>query len=119
MPSTITATTDLKSDHYLVTISINPGSSLPAEVFVYENTGTNVLGNYFGTVSVSDIDRLKIFNNTPIPTFGNKFVRYGQAKIKVTFPDDPTLVINTVVANLKLLQAAYLAALTTTKVITF
>ena len=115
--ASITATTELLNDHYLVTITLNPGSNLPNEVFVYENSGDNTLGEYYGVCSLEDIARLKIFSGVTIPTFGNRFLRYGQAKIKVNLPNDPNAVIDVVANSLRQLLIAFNANHTSTKVI--
>ena len=104
MSSNLQVLTELQGDHYLVTATVQTGGTLPQEIFIYENSGSNVLGEFFGTCSVEELGRFQIFQGVTIPTFGNKFVRYGQAKIKVALDDDPVAVVNALIKNVKLLS---------------
>jgi len=106
MTTTLNVLTELEGDHYLVTAAVQPGGTLPVEIFVYTNTGTNILGEFFGTCSVEELGRLPIFSGTTIPIFGNRFVRYNQAKIIVTTQDDPSTVITALVKNVTALSKA-------------
>ncbi len=90
MSSTLNIQTNVVGDHFLVTGSIVAGGSLPQSVFIYTNTGDATLGEFFGTCNVAEMGRLQPFTlGTPIPTFGNKYIRYDQIKIKVPL-SDPT-----------------------------
>src|SRR6266581_816842 len=106
MSSTLQVITELQSDHYLVTATVLSGGTLPLEIFIYENTGTDALGDFFGTCSVEELGRLQIFTGIPIPTFGNRWCRYGQAKIKVDLKDDPNFVSTVLVTNVTILSKA-------------
>lgn len=104
MSSSLTVVTELKGDYYLVTATVQPGGTLPQEIFVYENSGSEVLGTFYGTCSVEELGRFQIFQGSAIPTFGNRFVRYGQAKIKVALNDDPVAVVTALILNVKRLS---------------
>lgn len=116
MSSTLNTNTALSGDHYLVTGSLASGGTLPQEVFIYENTGDGSLGDFYGTCSLAELGRLPIqVLGTPISTFGNKYVRYGQVKIKISLADDPVAVIVALVHNVGLLSKAYNSQVTTSK----
>lgn len=108
MASTLNLTTALAGDHWLITGALAAGGTLPLEIFIYENTGTGVLGEFYGTCNIQELGRLQIFHpGTPIPVFGNKYVRYGQVKIDVPLDQDPAAVVAALVKNVKSLSAAY------------
>lgn len=113
MASTINVITELQGDHYLITATVQAGGTLPREIFVYENSGSNTLGNFYGTCSVEELGRFQIFTGTAIPTFGNRFVRYQEAKIHVNLSDDPISVVNSLIKNVKLLSTTLQTKITT------
>lgn len=104
MTSSLNCTTEVKGDHYLITASVQPGGALPQEIFLFENTGANTLGTFQGTCSAEELSRLQVFKGTPIPTFGNRFVRASPAKIKVSLEDDPVAVTTALLKNVILLS---------------
>lgn len=114
-----TITTELVSDHYLITVTLNPSSDIPQSVFIYTNTGDGTLGEYQGVCSIDELTRLKQFQpGVVIPIFGNKFLRHTEAKIKVAFGTNPSLVSDSVKNALKLLSSAYGLARSNTVVVT-
>lgn len=115
MPSTLTITKELLTDHWLVTAQLAAGSSLPPEIFLYINPGTAALGTFFGTCSVDDITRLKTYTGVTVPLFGNKYLKYNQAKIIVALESDVSAVITTLVKNVTNLSIAYKSKVTTTQ----
>lgn len=114
MATTLNTQTAVAGDHYLITGSVADGGTIPKEIFIYTNSGTGALGDFFGTCSLQELGRLAIFTlGTPIPVFGNKYVRYGEIKIKVPLDEDPVAVINALVKNVTSLSKAYSAQTTT------
>lgn len=108
MSSTLDLTTTVTNDHYLITGALRDGGTLPKEIFIYENSGDVTLGDFFGTCNLQELGRLQVFSpGIAIPLFGNKFVRYGQVKIKVALSDDPNAVVIALVNNVKSLSIAY------------
>jgi hypothetical protein len=93
MSSTLTVTKQLTASGWTITASLNGGASIPREIFVYENSGTNQLGAYYGVLNANDLNRIQIFIGSAIPAFGNNFVRYATANIVVRQGDDPEIVI--------------------------
>ena len=117
MSNTLTITTTLVNDHWSMTGSMSAGT-LPQEIFIYENTGANVLGEYKGVCSLDEISKLQIFTGTTIPIFGNKFVRYGSLSITVPLNIVPTTVVGVILNSLSLLSTAYKSQLNSTQVYT-
>lgn len=107
MASNLIVITDFVNDHWEIVATIESGGSLPQEIFIYENSGTTSLGNFFGTCSLAELQRLKIFTGTAIPKFANKYVRYGEAKIIVNSESDIPGVIAALVENVRDLSTAY------------
>lgn len=115
MPSTLNITKELLVDHWLITASLATGASLPPDIFLFLNTGTEVLGDFFGVCSVSDITRLNTYTGVIVGLFGNKYLKYHQAKIKVALEDDVAAVVTALVKNVTNLSIAYKAKVTSTQ----
>lgn len=119
--SSLQITKQLQGDKWVITAIVLPGSFLPAEIFIFENTGTEELGQYQGVCSREELLRLKVWSGTPIPKFGNRFVRHSQAKIIIDAGSDadaPQFAINHLVTTAKQLSLALQAASSTTEVVT-
>lgn len=117
MSSQLTVNKQLLNNVWVVTAEVVPGGTLPLNIFVYENTGTATLGNFYGTADVNDLTRMQIWSATPIPVFGNRFVLSDQAKINVDQGSDPDSVINALVTNVKSLSTNLQAINTSTQTI--
>lgn len=114
MSSTLNVQTNVVGDHYLISGGIASGGSLPQSIFIYTNTGNGTLGEFFGTCNVQEVGRLQPFTlGTPIPTFGNKYIRYDQIKIKVPLGENPVPVVTALVKNVSDLSLAYAAQMST------
>lgn len=94
--SNLEITQNIEGDNIVVTATVLPGSFLPAEIFVYENTGTTTLGDYYGVCDKDELTRFQVWTGVAIPKFGNKFVRFGSAKIVLDLQAD----VDRVVANI-------------------
>lgn len=116
MADSITLTTELQGDSWSITGSVTPGGVLPAEIFVYKNTGTVTLGPYVGVCKLSELQRIQIWAGVAIPKFGNKFVRSDQAKITLPVSEDPSLVTFNIINTAKALKTEMLAASSSTTV---
>ncbi len=116
MSSQLSVTVELVDNSWQVTAELVSGSTLPSAIFVYTNTGTEQLGEFFGTCSVTDLTRLSEFTGTAIPTFGHQYVRYPQAKIRVDVWDDVSLVVQALLTNVRSLSTAYFASASTTTI---
>lgn len=118
MTNTLTITTTLVTDHWNITGGLSAEGTLPQEIFIYSNTGTNTLGTYKGVCSIDELARLQIFTGTPIKPFGNRFVRYGSIDIDVPLDSDTTSITNTIVSSIQALSTAYQAKLNSTQIYT-
>lgn len=96
MSSQLQITTQLVNDIWAITATVMPNGTLPTNIFIYENTGTTNLGDYIGVCNISELTRLQVWSGAALPIFGNKFVRYGQAKINISIQED----LNSVIQNL-------------------
>lgn len=117
MSNTLTITTTLVTDHWEISGTMSSGT-LPAEVFIYKNTGTNILGEYQGICSVDELSRLQVFTDVAIPVFGNRFIRYPNLLITVPLTSDTTSIIATIMDSINLLSTAYKARVNSTQVFT-
>lgn len=116
MADSIKITTELKDSSWVITATVVPGSNLPKDIFVYENTGSNVLGDYIGVCNLSEFKRLQVWAESPIPLFGNRFVRSDQAKIILSLDADPTITTNIILSTAKNLKTELASAESTSKV---
>lgn len=120
MSNELVVSTEINGDHWLVSAELSLNSTLPKEIFLYENQGDTSLDstNFFGTCSVSDLTKFKAFTGTAIPVFGNRYIRYHQAKIRVDFLSDLDRVVTALVANVTSFKNAYSLLTKQTKVYT-
>lgn len=87
-----------------VTYTVTSSGGYPSKVFIHENLGTDVLGDYQGVCNVADMARYSEWSGTAVPKFGNRFVRFNQAKIVLSFDMDLDLITNTIKNRLKELK---------------
>ena len=112
----ITVLTELSGDSWSITGTVTLGTTLPADIFVYENTGMTTLGPYVGVCNLNELKRIQVWTGAAVPKFGNRFVRTNQAKITVPVSVDPgTLTLN-MIATAKLLKVEMAAASSSTTV---
>lgn len=94
MTTSLSVTTQLTADKKLeIVCSVVAGGTLPQNIFIYENTGTNVLGSYIGICNLSEYQRLQTFSGTLIPKFGNKYIKYHEGRVVLETTDDPDRVV--------------------------
>jgi hypothetical protein len=105
------------SDHYLVTATVGEGPTLPKDVFIFTNTGTTDIGEYYGVCSVEELSRLNVYSGVVVPVFGNKYLRYREVKIVVPLQDDPATVVLLLTKNLQTLSNALKTKLNTSQVV--
>lgn len=97
----LTVTKTLTNEGWTVVASLNNGATIPRDIFVYENIGTDQLGSFQGTINVSDLTRMQVWLGSPIPVFGNQFVRHDVATIKVGYTEDVDTVISVMKASVQ------------------
>ena len=92
---------------------IEPGSDIPSDVFVYENTGSATqLGAYYGVCTVLEYYNITTWNNTVIPMSNNKFVKFAMLRRVLGEDETPEEVKAKITKDLKSFRTAYLAGLT-------
>ena len=116
--SQLQITTTLDGDQQTITATVLPGGYLPENIFLYQNTGTTNLGDYYGVANTDELKRFQIFNDVAIPKFGNAFVRSSQAKITLNAGDNAASVISNITLGAQNLSNALKLAASTTTVIT-
>jgi len=116
MSDSITISTSLSGNSWIIEASVTSATVLPAEIFAYANTGTTTLGDYYGVCSFEELTRFQIWNSTALPMFGNKFVRTGQAKITVPISVDPAVVSANLISTATTLKAEITAKTNTSHV---
>lgn len=118
MPSAteIQVTVELSGDGWTITTTVVPGGILPAEIFVFENTGGADLGDYVGVCSFDEMKRIQVWVGTPVPKFGNRFVRAAQAKINVPLSADTKAVVDNILLTAKALKTEISAVTSTTTI---
>lgn len=114
--SQLSVVTDLTDEGWSISAKLLPGSFLPPEVFIYENTGTHLLGDYVGVCHLSELKRLQIWKGEALPKFGNRFVRHSQAKITLPLSVNPDKAIKHMIKVIKTLSKQYESELTKTVV---
>jgi hypothetical protein len=118
MASTLTITKQISPNNtWEVTAVVNPGGTLPLDIFIYENLGTATLGDYQGICDLEQYQRYQTFNSTAIPVFGNRFVKASTAKINVEDDVQATQVISVITTDAKSLSLAIANYVPTTTII--
>lgn len=117
MSSQLQITTSLGPDGlWVITAQINSGGTLPKDIFMYENTGTMTLGLYQGVANLGEYQRLQTFTGSVIPIFGNKYVKYTQAKIEACPPANVQSVVTNIQTNVTNLSTAFQSQTSTTNI---
>lgn len=80
-------TQTLMSGDIALNIKFSPGET-PKSIFLYENNGTEILGRFIGVANVDELVKYKEWKGTPIPSFGNRYVRYNQVQTTLSFTDN-------------------------------
>lgn len=77
--------TTVQDSMWKVTASLEQREILPEAIFIYENTGTESLGNYVGVCNFEELGRFTVWAGVPVKKFGNRFVRHSSAETLVPF----------------------------------
>ena len=87
----LTITQSVEANILVLTVTFQDYSPLPSpNVFLYKNTGTNVMGEYFAVASLAQLNRFQVWNNKPIPLFANAYYLNNYAKISVSQQEELT-----------------------------
>lgn len=114
MASTLSVTKTITNTGWVVTASLEVGASIPRDIFVYKNTGTTDLGEYYGVLNLSDLHRISVWTGVAVPAFGNAFVRTNTATITVPQSENVDTVISRLRTSIQAFSTAYQAAGSTT-----
>jgi hypothetical protein len=98
-------------------VEVTPGGSLPLDIFITKNSGTTSPGAYQGVCSLEEYQRFQTFSGIAIPKFGNKYVKYSQAKITVSSESEVDSAIAMITSSAKSLSLAMKSGIQTTTVI--
>lgn len=116
--SQLTISTNIDVDKIVVTASVVPGGFLPANIFLYKNTGTTELGDYWGVANTDELTRFQAWTGVAIPAFGNAFVRDNAAKIVLSLQDNVQAAITNITKRAQELSTALKTASSTTTIVT-
>lgn len=116
MTDSVQVTINLTDEGWVIEADVVQSSLLPLEVFLYENTGENVLGRYYGVCNFEELGKYQVWTETPIAPFGNRFVRHSHAKITVPLSTDPDHVVQNIIATAKALKKELTSKTSTTTV---
>lgn len=118
MSSSLSITTNLTTDNKIeILASVVEGGTLPRDIFIYKNNGSTGLGYYVGVCDIDEYRRLQTYTGTPIPVFGNQFVKSTQAKILLEITDSTDVVIKHLTNTATFLSFALLNSASTTQII--
>lgn len=109
MANNLEVTKSVDGDEILLTFKLTDDSTLPKAVFIFENQGTTTFGSYIGVASFNELFTRQEYTGTPIPVLGNAFIRYTEGKVRLSYTQSVTDVINGVIKGLSLLNLEYLA----------
>lgn len=114
--SSMTINTVIDGDEYILTVGITPTDGIPTNIFSYENSGEG-LGTYQAVCTLDEYKRFQTYSGTPIPVFGNKFIKWSQAVIRVPLSRPLQPVIDKVAGDLRVFIASFNAAQDTNQTI--
>lgn len=106
----LSVTIRLVGDKYEVTATLVERDVLPAAIFLYENTGEQTLGEYYGVCQVADLTHRQEFVGEVIDPFGNKYVRYSSLLKLVDSIEDAESVRAWTTETVKILKQQMLSA---------
>ena len=110
MSTNITTSIQAVGTTYVIQASINTGSDVPADIFVYQNTGVDSeLGDYIGVCSIQQWKSLTLFSpGQSIPVFGNKFVKYSSVRKVIPLSSNPDAVLQNVINDISDFRTKYI-----------
>ena len=107
MADNVVISKQYRDDHWVVSAEIvpDPGNTLPAAAFIYENKGSTELGPYQGVCSFEELQRLQVWSGQVIPVFGNRFVRTNRAEAHLSSGGDLDRTVSLIRLGLSNLKA--------------
>jgi hypothetical protein len=116
MTDSVQVTINLTDEGWVIEADVVQNTLLPLEIFLYENTGTDVLGKYYGVCNFEELGKYQVWAGATIAPFGNRFVRHSHAKITVPLSTDPDKVVQNILATTKALKKELTSKTSTTTV---
>lgn len=116
MTTSVIITTTITGSNLVVNASLSDPADIPRDVFIYDNTGTAELGQYYGVSNFQDYARLQSWTGTPIPVFGNKYVKHTEANIVLPLTVTKESISAKLKRDLTQFKLEYLASGTSTEV---
>lgn len=92
---------------YEVRAVLSEREKLPEKIFMYENSGTSTLGDYVAVCTPGDLSSRQEWTGSPIPTFGNRYVRAREAYVRTPDSDTAAEVAANILASVRRLKATY------------
>lgn len=118
MTTVLTVTKTLDNEGWVVTAQLAVDANIPRAIFTYLNTGTNILGDYYGVLNVNDLARVPIWNSQALLLFGNKFVRHTIANLRVSSTENVDTVISVLKTSVQLFSTGFKATNSQTNIYT-
>ena len=115
MSNTLEVTTTLVNDHWDISAQLGSGATIPRDIFIYENTGTTSLGEFFGTCAISDLTKFQVYTGEVVPIFGNRYLRHDTANISIYKQEDLAEAVTILLKNVTNFKLAYLSTSSTTQ----
>jgi len=114
MSSNLSITSKIENNTWVLSFSLAPGADIPRDIFMFENKGSS-LGDYQGVCSLEDYRRFQTYTpGTPIPVFGNKFVKYTDGLMIFSIDVDPAPIRQKILDDVKSFKVSYTTGVTST-----
>lgn len=117
MEDLLSVTITFVKDHYEVTAEMTEVNILPEAIFLYENTGEDTLGEYYGVAGIDELTSRQEWTGVAIPTFGNRWVRFTEALVVVPNMEEAEKSKQWIISNVERLKQQILIEPSTTQVI--
>jgi len=116
MAASVSISKTINNGAWLVVATVQPGADIPFDIFGYENKEGG-LGEYVGVCTLDDYKRLQTFSGSLIPVFGNKYLKYTEARHVVPLDTSVQVTIDKMTADLKAFRLAFLAEASSTQIV--
>jgi hypothetical protein len=107
MSASITITTSVQGTTRIITCVVANGSDIPSDIFLYENNN-GVPGTFFAVCALADYQRFQTYVSTPIPVFGNKYLKSTIGQKELPVENDYSTVAPAFVSNCQAFRNDYL-----------
>lgn len=116
--STLKIITKVENNKWVVEFSLLPGGDFPADIFLWENTGTG-LGEYQTICTLTEYSRYKTYDpDVTVPVFGNRFLKHTSGVITADITVDPQDIRAKITSDVKVFKASYIAGESSTELVT-